>query len=105
MTDAALVNSALTWPLRHGRVHEKPSFTLIRKRNLHPRLPSRPSCNGLKFSLGTVGDCYDNAMMESYGGRMQTELLNRITWTTVVELSMGMADHIDSFHNTRRSHS
>ncbi len=60
---------------------------------------------GLKLSLGTVGDCYDNAMIESFWGRMQTELLNRKTWTTVVELSMEMADYIENFHNTRRRHS
>ena len=57
---------------------------------------------GLKLSLGTVGDCYDNAMIESFWGRMQTELLNRKTWTTVIELSMEMADYIENLHNTRR---
>ena len=60
---------------------------------------------GLKLSLGTVGDCYDNAMIESFWGRMQTELLSRKTWTTVVELSMEMANCIENFHNTRRRHS
>jgi putative transposase len=60
---------------------------------------------GLKLSLGTVGDCFDNAVIESFWGRMQTELLNRKSWTTVVELSMAMADYIDNFHNTRRRHS
>ena len=61
--------------------------------------------NGLKPSLETIGDCYDDAMNESFWGRMQTELLNRKSWTTVVELSMAMADYIDNFHNTRRRHS
>jgi len=44
-------------------------------------------------------------MMESFWGRMQTELLNRKSWTTVVELSMAMADYIENFHNIRRRHS
>jgi len=60
---------------------------------------------GLKLSLGTIGDCYDNAMIESFWGRMQTELLNRKSWTTVVELSMALADYIENFHNMRRRHS
>jgi len=60
---------------------------------------------GLKLSLGTVGDCYDNAMTESFWGRMQTGLLNRKSWTTVFELSMAMADYIENFHNIRRRHS
>jgi transposase InsO family protein len=36
---------------------------------------------------------------------MQTELLNRKSWTTVVELSMAMADYMENFHNSRRRHS
>jgi len=41
-------------------------------------------------------------MIESFIGRMQTELLNRKTWTTIVELRMQMADYIENFHNTLR---
>jgi len=44
-------------------------------------------------------------MIESFWGRMQTELLNRKLWTTVVERSMEIADYIENFHNRRRSHS
>jgi transposase InsO family protein len=60
---------------------------------------------GLRLSLGTVGDCYDNAMTESFWGRMQTGLLDRKKWLTILELSVAMADYIDSFHNNRRRHS
>ena len=44
-------------------------------------------------------------MIESFWGRMQTELLNRRLWTTVVDLSMEIADYIENFHNRRRRHS
>jgi len=47
----------------------------------------------------------DNAMIESFWGRMQAELLDRKTWTTVVELSLAMADYIENFRNTTRRHS
>ena len=60
---------------------------------------------GLKLSLGSVGGCFDNAMIESFWGRMQTELLNRKSWTTVVGLSMAMADYIVNFRNSHRRHS
>jgi transposase InsO family protein len=60
---------------------------------------------GLKLSLGTIGDCHDNAMIESFWARKQTELLNRKSWTTVVELRVAMADYIENFHNTNRRHS
>jgi len=35
---------------------------------------------------------------------MQTELLDRKKWLTIVELSTAMADYIDHFHNTQRRH-
>jgi putative transposase len=37
--------------------------------------------------MGSIGDCYDNAMVESFWGRMQTELLNRKRWRTRLELA------------------
>ncbi len=55
--------------------------------------------------MGTIGDCYDNAPMESFWGRMQVELLNRKKWIKIVELSIAMADYICNFYNTERRHS
>jgi transposase InsO family protein len=60
---------------------------------------------GLLSSMGTVGDCYDNAPMESFWGSMQIELLNRQTWRTKLELGIAMADWIDNFYNPTRRHS
>ena len=55
--------------------------------------------------MGTIGDCYDNAPMESFWGSMQIELLNRKKWTSVLELSDAMADYIETFYNAQRRHS
>jgi len=60
---------------------------------------------GLQSSMGTVGDCYDNAPMESFWGSMQIELLNRRPWRTKLELGIAMADWIDNFYNPTRRHS
>ncbi|NYI60324.1 transposase InsO family protein [Cellulomonas soli] len=60
---------------------------------------------GLLPSLGTVGDPYDNAVVESFWGRMQTELLNRRRWNTRVELANAIFEYIEGFHNRRRRHS
>ena len=60
---------------------------------------------GLSGSMGTVGDCYDNAPMESFWGSRQVELLNRKKWTSVLELSEAMADYIENFYNAQRRHS
>src|SRR5580658_9557377 len=60
---------------------------------------------GLLSSMGTVGDCYDNAPMESFWGSMQIELLNRQQWRTKMELGLAMADYIEHFYNSDRRHS
>jgi hypothetical protein len=53
----------------------------------------------------SVGDCYDNAPMESFWGSMQIELLNRQKWRTKMELGLAMADYIEHFYNCDRRHS
>jgi len=45
---------------------------------------------GLVPSMGTVGDAYDNALIEAFWARLQTELLNRKKWKTRVELSTAL---------------
>ena len=60
---------------------------------------------GLVSSMGTVGDCYDNAPMESFWGSMQIELLNRQRWRTHLELALAIADWIDHFYDPARRHS
>ena len=60
---------------------------------------------GLLSSMGTVGDCYDNAPMESFWGSMQIELLNRQRWRTKMELALAIAEYIDHFYNSGRRHS
>jgi len=60
---------------------------------------------GLLPSMGSIGDCYDNAVIESFWGRMQTELLNKKRWNTRVELANAIFEYIEVFHNRRRRHS
>ena len=60
---------------------------------------------GLVSSMGTVGDCYDNAPMESFWGSMQVELLDRQRWRTNLELAVAIADYIEHFYNRARRHS
>lgn len=42
--------------------------------------------------MGDVGSPYDNAMVESFWGRLQVELLNRQTWKTRIELATAIHD-------------
>lgn len=45
----------------------------------------RAKASGLVPLMGSVGDCYDNSMIESFWSRMQVELLDRKKWKTRVE--------------------
>ena len=65
----------------------------------------RAKRSGLVPSMGSIGDCYDNAVIESFWGRMQTELLNRKRWKTRIELANAIFDYLEVFHNRQRRHS
>ena len=56
-------------------------------------------------SFGSVGDAFDNAMMESFWSSMQIELLDRKHWKTRLELTNAMFDYIEVFYNRQRRHS
>ena len=56
-------------------------------------------------SFGSVGDAFDNAMMESFWSSMQNELLDRKEWKTRLELTNAMFDYIEIFYNRQRRHS
>jgi putative transposase len=60
---------------------------------------------GLLPSMGSVGDCYDNAKMESFWSRVQVELLDRKRWNTRVELATALFEYLEIFHNRQRRHS
>ena len=59
---------------------------------------------GLIPSLGSVGEAFDNAMMESVWSSMQNELLNRKRWITRIELSNAIFEYIEVFYNRNRRH-
>ncbi len=61
--------------------------------------------SGLLPSMGSVGDCFDNAMIESFWSRMQVELLDRKRWNTRVELTGAIFEYLEIFHNRQRRHS
>ena len=61
--------------------------------------------SGLLPSMGSIGDCYDDAMIESFWSRMQVELLDRKRWKTRVELANAIFEYLEIFHNCQRRHS
>ena len=55
--------------------------------------------------MGSIGDSFDNAVIESFWGRMQVELLDRKKWNTRIELANAIFEYIEVFHNRKRRHS
>lgn len=61
--------------------------------------------SGLLPSTGSIGDCFDNAMTESFRGRMQTELPDRRRRHTPVNPANAIFGYLEVFHNRQRRHS
>ncbi|WP_280262143.1 IS3 family transposase [Nocardia abscessus] len=61
--------------------------------------------SGLIPSMGSIGDCDDNAIIEAFWGRMQTEQLDRQRWETRIELANAIRDYFEIFRNRRRRRS
>ena len=60
---------------------------------------------GVRPSMGSVGDCYDNAMCESFFATLECELLDRTRFIDRDEAELAVFDFIEGFYNTRRRHS
>lgn len=60
---------------------------------------------GVRPSMGSVGDCYDNAMCESFFATLECELLDRTTFRDHAEAGAAVFDFIDGFYNRTRRHS
>jgi putative transposase len=55
--------------------------------------------------MGSIGDRYDNSMMESFFGSMQLELLDTHAWATRQELASAIFEWIEAWYNPARRHS
>lgn len=60
---------------------------------------------GVRPSMGSVGDAYDNAMAESFFATLECELLARRRFKTQAEARMATFAFIEAFYNPRRRHS
>jgi putative transposase len=60
---------------------------------------------GIAVSMGSRGDCYDNAVAESFFATIKKELIRRRSWSTRRELIGEVFDYIETFYNHIRRHS
>src|SRR5262245_4491983 len=60
---------------------------------------------GVRPSMGSVGDAYDNAMAESFFATLECELLDRRRFQTQAEAKLALLQWIEGWYNPRRRHS
>lgn len=60
---------------------------------------------GIVPSMGSVGDAYDNSMIESFFATLETELLDRVRFKTRRGARVEIFDFIEGFYNRHRLHS
>jgi putative transposase len=59
---------------------------------------------GIAQSMGSRGDCFDNAVAESFFATFKKELIHRRAWPTKAELRGEVFEYIEIFYNRRRRH-
>lgn len=60
---------------------------------------------GIRLSMGSKGDCYDNAMMESFWASLECEVLDRNRFQTREHARKAIFSWIEGWYNTHRRHS
>jgi putative transposase len=59
---------------------------------------------GIAQSMGSKGDCWDNAVAESFFATLKKELIHRRSWPSKAELRSELFDYIETFYNRQRRH-
>jgi putative transposase len=60
---------------------------------------------GIEVSMGSRGDCFDNAVLESFHASLKKDLIHRRSWPTKAEARTAVFDYVEAFYNRRRRHS
>ena len=95
--DAALVRRQPGTDLVHHSDHGAQYTSLAFGRRLRQ--------SGIAASMGSVGDCYDNAMAESFFATLETELIDRSDWASPAAARTAVFEYIEVFYNRIRRHS
>lgn len=106
MLDAPLAASAL----RMALARRQPQTNLIVHSDRGSQFSSSAyrqllADNGLIASMSRIGNCYDNAFIESFWSSLKYELVYHHRFTTLAEARTAIFDYIETFYNRTRLHS
>ena len=113
-----VVGGSMATPLRTERVLHALNMALARRR---PHRVVHHSDKGTQYtslafgnrcremgvipSTGTAGDCFDNAMAESFFATLECELIDRRCFRTQAEARMALFRFLEGWYNAKRRHS
>ena len=60
---------------------------------------------GISVSMSRKGNCWDNAVAESFFATLKNELVHRSSWSNGADLYDALFEYIEVFYNRRRLHS
>ena len=100
----------VTAALRMALAHRRPEPGLIWHSDQGSQFVSlafgqKARAAGIAQSMGSKGDCFDNAVAESFFATLKKELIHRRSWPTKTELRTEVFDYIEVFYNRERRHS
>ena len=61
--------------------------------------------HGMASSMSRKGNCWDNAVVESFNATIKTELIHRTIWKTREEVRAAIYKYIETWYNSKRLHS
>ena len=93
--DKTLINHRQPWLLRRP-VEPKQYVSLT--------FGQKARAAGIAQSMGSRGDCFDNAVAESFFATLKKELIHRRAWPTKAELRGEVFEYIEVFYNRQRRH-
>lgn len=104
--DTAVPLAALLMALRHrkpepGLIHHSDRGCQYASQTYRSALAD----HGLQASMSRKGNCYDNAMMESFWSSLKNELIHRTYFATREEARTAIFEYIECFYNRTRRHS
>jgi len=107
---ASLAIDALTMAIRQRKKRSQPLDGLLHHSDRGVQYACDPyatvlAAHGITASMSRVGNCYDNAVAESFFGTLKTELIHHEHYATRAQARESIAEYIDEFYNSRRLHS
>jgi transposase InsO family protein len=104
--EATLIRAALEMALlgrhpRKGLLHHSDRGVQYASDDYQHLLASR----GITCSMSGKGNCYDNAVMESFWGTLKTELIHHQRYATHAQARQSIFEYIEVFYNRKRLHS